>query len=228
MGRPETRPVRGLRWSVPPLTVGAPDAAAGCPHPPGRAATRAPTLTDPPPLRGRGNMRSGLGCRTIGGGREGALRPPPVSTAAPQWISGSGNGSVPSRKSKSQPSWAWLMCAANMPAIAAGRRAALAARRRGAAQLVLADEQIDLPRLHVHLDQVAGPHEGERAADRGFGRDVQDAGAVGGAAHPGVRDAHHVAHALLEQLLRHRQHAPFGHAGGRPARRSSAPARGRR
>ena len=42
---------------------------------------------------------------------------------------------------------------------------------------------------------------------------MQDAGAVARAAHARIGDAHHVAHALLQQLLRDRQHAPFRHAG---------------
>jgi hypothetical protein len=42
---------------------------------------------------------------------------------------------------------------------------------------------------------------------------VQHARAVTRAAHPRVRDPDHVAHALREQLLRDRQHAPLRHAG---------------
>ncbi len=37
--------------------------------------------------------------------------------------------------------------------------------------------------------------------------------AIRRAAHPRIRDAHHVADALLQQFLRDRQHAPLGHAG---------------
>ncbi len=47
---------------------------------------------------------------------------------------------------------------------------------------------------------------------------MQDARAVARARHTRVRDAHHVADALLHQLGRDRQHAPFGHPG--PALRS--------
>ena len=134
-----------------------------------------------------------------------------------QWISGSGSGSVPSRKSKSQPSCAWLMCCGEHAAVAARRQRLGPPFGAAALQLVLADQEVDLARLDVDLDHVAGPDQGQRAADRGLGRDVQDAGAVGGAAHPRVGDPHHLAHALLEQLHRQRQHAPFGHAGAHRA-----------
>ena len=40
---------------------------------------------------------------------------------------------------------------------------------------------------------------------------MQHAGAIAGAGHPRVRQAHHVAMAFLQQFLRHRQHAPFRH-----------------
>ena len=42
---------------------------------------------------------------------------------------------------------------------------------------------------------------------------MQNAGAVARAAHTRIGNAQHVANALLHQLLRDRQHAPFGHAG---------------
>ncbi len=42
---------------------------------------------------------------------------------------------------------------------------------------------------------------------------MQDAGAVARPAHAGVGEAQHVAMARLQQRLRHRQHAPFRHAG---------------
>ena len=41
---------------------------------------------------------------------------------------------------------------------------------------------------------------------------MQDAGAVAGAGHARIGDAHHVAHAGLKELLWDRQLAPFGHA----------------
>jgi hypothetical protein len=45
------------------------------------------------------------------------------------------------------------------------------------------------------------------------GRDVQGTGSVAGAGHAAVAEAHHVAHALQDELLRDRQLAPLGHAG---------------
>ncbi len=71
---------------------------------------------------------------------------------------------------------------------------------------------MDAARRHVDGDQVARLDEGQRAAHVGLGRRVQDAGAVARAAHACVRQAQHVAHALLDQLGRDRQHAPFRHA----------------
>ena len=62
-------------------------------------------------------------------------------------------------------------------------------------------------------DPVAGLDDGERAADGGFGRDVEDDGAEGGAAHAGVGDAHHVFDALAGELHGDGQIAGFGHAG---------------
>src|SRR5918999_3532079 len=80
-------------------------------------------------------------------------------------------------------------------------------------QLFFRDFQIQLPLLDIELDEIAIAYQREWAADEGFRRDVQHAGAVARAAHARIRDAHHVAHALLEELLRHRQHAPLGHPG---------------
>src|SRR5262245_58434685 len=48
----------------------------------------------------------------------------------------------------------------------------------------------------VERDHVAVADEGQRAPDEGFRGDVEHAGAVAGAAHPSVREAEHVAHAL--------------------------------
>ena len=39
-------------------------------------------------------------------------------------------------------------------------------------------------------------------------------GAVAGAAHARVADAHHIFDTVFEQLGRNRDHAPLGHAGG--------------
>jgi hypothetical protein len=65
---------------------------------------------------------------------------------------------------------------------------------------------------------VAGLQQRQRAADIGFRRDMQDAGAVAGAAHARVGQRTMSRYALLHQLLRDRQHAPFRHA--RPALRA--------
>ena len=84
--------------------------------------------------------------------------------------------------------------------------------------LFVAQMHVDRALRHIDRDGVAGAHRGERAADLRFRRDMQDAGAIAGAAHARIGDAQHVAHALLQQLLRDRQHAPFRHA--RPALRA--------
>src|SRR6202034_3040624 len=52
-----------------------------------------------------------------------------------------------------------------------------------ACQFLIADVKMDFSRRDIDLDLVAGLHQRERAADKTFGRDVQDAGAVAGAAH---------------------------------------------
>src|SRR6266850_6032838 len=83
---------------------------------------------------------------------------------------------------------------------------ALPARQLGGIHL-----EVELALVDVELDQVTGFHQRERTADERFRRNVQNAGAVARAAHASVRYPHHVAHALLQQLLRHGQHAPFGH-----------------
>src|SRR5579859_8176129 len=66
----------------------------------------------------------------------------------------------------------------------------------------LGDLQRQLPARHVELDDVAGFHQRKRPADPRLWRYMQHAGTVTGAAHARIRNAHHVAHALLEQLLR--------------------------
>src|SRR5438552_1332854 len=79
-----------------------------------------------------------------------------------------------------------------------GAVAALVMRRRrlpsllAARQLVIGDGEMQLAAGHVELDDVAVAHQGERSADEGFRRYMEDAGAVARAAHPRVRDAHHV------------------------------------
>src|SRR3954462_13970420 len=65
--------------------------------------------------------------------------------------------------------------------------------------LGVADVQMDRALVDVDLDLVAGLHEIERTADEALRRDVQDAGAVAGAAHASVGDADHVADTLPQQ-----------------------------
>ena len=79
-------------------------------------------------------------------------------------------------------------------------------------QFFVADVQMDFARGDIDFDLVAGLHEGQRAADKTFRRDVQDTGAVTGAAHARVGDAQHVFNAGFEEFFRDRQSAPFRHA----------------
>ena len=60
---------------------------------------------------------------------------------------------------------------------------------------------------------VAVADRGERSADSRFGRDVQDDGAERGAAHAGVGDADHVAHAGSSSFCGIGIMPGFGHAG---------------
>ena len=66
---------------------------------------------------------------------------------------------------------------------------------------------------NVERDHVAGTHERQRAAGRGFGRDVQDDGAVGGAAHARIGDADHIRYAFAQHFRRQGHVADFGHSG---------------
>src|SRR3984893_3653176 len=50
-------------------------------------------------------------------------------------------------------------------------------------ELFFADVKMDFARRDVDLDFGAGLHQSQWPADKAFGRDVQDAGAVAGAAH---------------------------------------------
>ena len=143
------------------------------------------------------------------GETDGAHAPRP-----PKWISGSGVGA---------PCFEEVEVAALVglrDVLQVQRAVAAAVLRRGRLpvgpallQLLVGDVQRRAAaRGHVELDHVAVADERERAADVRLRRHVQHAGAVAGAAHARVGDAHHVAHALLEQLLRDRQLAPLGHA----------------
>ena len=74
------------------------------------------------------------------------------------------------------------------------------------------DVQVEAAVGDVEGDLVAGLDEGEWAAGEGLGRDVEDAGSVGGAGHAGVGDPDHVSDAGLQQLLGDREHSPLRHA----------------
>src|SRR5262245_19677005 len=80
------------------------------------------------------------------------------------------------------------------------------------AQLLLIDEELEAPSRNVELDHVTVLHQSERAAARGFGRGVEDDGAIGRAAHAGIGYAHHVGNALLQELRRQRHIADLRHA----------------
>ena len=66
---------------------------------------------------------------------------------------------------------------------------------------------------HIQLNLVARLHKRQRTAHVALRRKMQHAHAVAGAAHAGIREAHHIAHALLQQFVRNRQHPPLGEAG---------------
>ena len=139
-----------------------------------------------------------------------------------QWIAGSGTPPAPWRKSKSQPWWAWVTCCGEQLRVAAGGRELSGHPGRTAGgEVFFRDAQVDAATRDVQRDEVARLDERQRASDEGLGRDVQDAGAVGGAGHAGVADPHHVADALLQQLLGDREHAPLRHA--RAAERAGIP-----
>ena len=98
------------------------------------------------------------------------------------------------------------------------------------------DEEVDAAGFDVEGDAVAGADDGERAADGGLGRDVEDDGAEGGAGHAGVGDADHVLDAGAGEFERDGQVAGFGHArarrrgrrcGGRGCRRRATSRSGR-
>ncbi len=80
-------------------------------------------------------------------------------------------------------------------------------------ELGFGDVEVEGAGLGIERDEVAILHESERAADEAFGRDMQDAGSVRGAAHAGIGYADHISDALLQHFLRQGQHSPFGHAG---------------
>ena len=97
--------------------------------------------------------------------------------------------------------------------VAAGKDAFLWAPGGPAAgQFIVAHEHIALAGGDVQFDEVALFQQRQRTADEGFGRDVEDAGAITCAAHASVGNADHVADASFEQLFRKLEIAPFWHA----------------
>lgn len=68
--------------------------------------------------------------------------------------------------------------------------------------------------MGVQRDDVAVADQAQRTARSRLGADVQNTRAVGGSAHPGIGNPHHVGDALAQQLAGDGQLAPFGHAGG--------------
>src|SRR6201996_1510665 len=79
-------------------------------------------------------------------------------------------------------------------------------------ELLVADLHAEPPAGDVELDDIPVADKSQWAADEGFRRDMQDAGAVAGAAHARIGDANHVADSFGEHLLWDRQLAPFRHA----------------
>src|SRR5437879_4092590 len=91
-------------------------------------------------------------------------------------------------------------CVAAGLAHSLGRLPALTATR----ELVLCHLQMELTPRNVELNPVASLDKPEWPADGRLRRNVQDHGPVASAAHACVRNAHHVAHAAGQELLRNR------------------------
>src|SRR5438876_6829185 len=72
-------------------------------------------------------------------------------------------------------------------------------RRTALFQFLDVDQKIDASLADIEPDHVAVLDQRQRAADRGFRRDVQHDGAKGSAAHPRIRDPHHVLDAAARQ-----------------------------
>src|SRR5262245_64361412 len=77
-----------------------------------------------------------------------------------------------------------------------------------AGNFLFGNVKMDPTRGDIHLDLVAGPDQGKRAADKAFRCNMKDAGSVAGAAHTRVRNAQYVANGVLEQFFADRKHAP--------------------
>jgi hypothetical protein len=74
------------------------------------------------------------------------------------------------------------------------------------------DQQFQPAARHIQQNLVTALHQGQRPAVCCLGCHMQHHGAISRARHARVRDAHHVAHALRQQLLGQRHIAHFGHA----------------
>ena len=128
---------------------------------------------------------------------------------------------------------AWLTCVDVQPLpAAAGARRSRDGRRVGGSRAASSSAGTSTssrrPGTSSMID-VAGPDQAERPAGRGLRRDVQHDGAVGGAAHPAVADADHVAHALLRAAWSAAACWPPPACRGSPSARSrAAPAPSRR
>src|SRR5579885_588921 len=87
-----------------------------------------------------------------------------------------------------------LIGAENLVAVEAGIAARRARRDRRLAlcQRGGIDEEVEAALADAEANPVAVADEAERAAARGVGRHMEDDGAIGGAAHPRIGDAHHV------------------------------------
>jgi hypothetical protein len=115
------------------------------------------------------------------------------------------------RKSKSAPLSACITCFTNSawyPLLKAGSGAIHSARRRASS----ASSTSRCKRRASTSSSIQSPFRtsAKRAAQRGLGAHVQHHGAIGGAAHARVADAHHVGDAARQQL------------GGRPMLPTSA------
>ena len=124
------------------------------------------------------------------------------------------------RKSKSQPSSACKHVRRGAVRRSRARSAAAARPKPLRRRAISASAQAGQLRPAVSR-RIRSPSRtsAQRPADAAFRAYMQHAGAVARAAHARIGDAHHVANARLEQLLRDRQHAPFRHArcADRPA-----------
>ncbi|EYS98004.1 hypothetical protein CF68_31230 [Cupriavidus sp. SK-4] len=80
-------------------------------------------------------------------------------------------------------------------------------------QFLLADQKVQPPSRHVQFNQITIAHKRQGTANVRFRCNVKHAGTIARAAHAGIADAHHVAHALCQQFLWNGQLSPLWHAG---------------